>query len=137
MKVIYPIIITEDKEDTVPFFVEIPALNGYTQGHTFAEAIEMARDYIGLNIMDRMDSKEEIPASIYTLPKVTEGTTTLVDVDIDAYKRKHDHAAIKKTLTIPRYLNEAGNEYGVNFSEILAEGIEKKVKSLKETIKNK
>lgn len=137
MKVIYPIIITEDKKDKVPFFVEIPVLNGYTQGHTFAEAIEMARDYIGLNIIDRIDSKEDIPESIYTLPKVMEGTTTLVDIDIDAYKRKHDHAAIKKTLTIPRYLNEAGNEYGVNFSEILTKGIEKKVKSLKKAVESK
>ena len=44
---IYPIYITVDLAEEYPYFVEIPDVNGYTQGKDLAEAITMARDYIG------------------------------------------------------------------------------------------
>ena len=41
---IYPIYITVDLAEEYPYFVEIPDVNGYTQGKDLADAITMARD---------------------------------------------------------------------------------------------
>ncbi|NVY96932.1 type II toxin-antitoxin system HicB family antitoxin [Lactobacillus sp. DCY120] len=123
MNVVYPIIITKDSQDKVPYFVQIPDLNGFTQGTSIANAMEMARDYIGLTILDREDNHESIPESNTALPHIDEGTATLIDVNIDTYRRKHDQKAIKKTLTIPNYLNELGKEQNINFSQVLTDGL--------------
>ena len=68
-----------------------------TQGKTIDDSIEMARDYIGLKVMDLQDYNEPIPTSNYSLPQAKESDiVTLVDVDIDSYRRKHDTKLVKK-----------------------------------------
>ena len=58
---IYPIYITVDLAEEYPYFVEIPDVNGYTQGKDLAEAITMARDYIGFAVIDKMEQNEPLP----------------------------------------------------------------------------
>jgi len=128
MKVVYPIIITKTSDKNIPYFVNIPDIEGMTQGKTIADAIQMARDYIGLNVMDRQDNHESIPESNYQqLTPRNDSVTTLVDVDIDIYRRKNDLRTIKKTLTIPNYLNELGKESNINFSELLTSALKEKL----------
>lgn len=131
-KVVYPIIITKDDNDpAVPYLVQIPALDGYTQGTSIANAIDMARDYIGLAVMDMEDSDVAIPNSSYDLPTASkDDVVTLVDVDVTAYRRQHDNKVVKKTLTIPNYLNELGKENNVNFSELLTNSLKEKLNVL-------
>ncbi|KRL07993.1 type II toxin-antitoxin system HicB family antitoxin [Liquorilactobacillus hordei] len=126
---IYPVIITKNDNDTVPYFVEIPALDGYTQGTDIPDAITNARDYIGLVLMDKLDSKEPLPRSIFKTPKIKDAIVNLIDVDVDKYKKEHDMKKVKKTVMIPNYLNEKGNEAGLNFSELLTKAVEKAVKA--------
>lgn len=46
--VVYPIIIKFCPDDTnYPYLVEIPAINGFTQGKSISDSIKMAEDYIG------------------------------------------------------------------------------------------
>ena len=128
MKVIYPIVITKPDDSTTPYFVSIPDIDGLTQGTTIDDSIEMARDFIGLKVMDLQDSNKLVPASNYTIPKSNKNdVVTLVDVDIDSYRKKHDTKLIKKTLTIPNYLNVLGKEKGVNFSEVLTDALKSKL----------
>ena len=128
MKVIYPIVITKTDDSTTPYFVSIPDIDGLTQGTTIDDSIEMARDFIGLKVMDLQDSNKLVPASNYTIPKSNKNdVVTLVDVDIDSYRKKHDTKLIKKTLTIPNYLNVLGKEKGVNFSEVLTDALKSKL----------
>ena len=131
-KVVYPIIITKDDNDSaVPYLVQIPALDGYTQGTSIANAIDMARDYIGLAVMDMEDSDAAIPNSSYDLPTASkDDVVTLVDVDVTAYRRQHDNKVVKKTLTIPNYLNELGKENNVNFAELLTNSLKEKLNVL-------
>jgi len=42
----------------------------------------------------------------------------MVDFDLDEYKRKHDNRAVKKTLTIPSWLNEQAMNLHINFSHV-------------------
>jgi len=130
--VVYPVIISYEPDGTdVPYVVEIPAFNGMTQGTSVADGIRMARDYIGLMAISMADDSEKLPESVTQLPKPDnpDAVVTLVDVNIDEYRRKNDNRVIKKTLTIPNYLNEAGVKAGINFSQLLAETLSAKLEA--------
>ena len=51
----------------------------------------------------------------------------LIEFDIDAYRRKHNSRAVKKTLTIPEWLNEEAMALGINFSQVLQEALLQKL----------
>ncbi len=133
-EVVYPVIIAQEKSD---YLVHIPDLDRYTEWKSFADAIHMARDLIGLVVMTMEDDGETIPgASDYagalsiTKEKADDddfqysaGVQTLVDVNIAEYRRKHDHRMVKKNCTIPRYLNEEAEKRGINFSRVLQEAL--------------
>lgn len=130
--VVYPIIISYEEDGTgVPYLVEIPAIDGMTQGRSVADSIQMARDFIGLKAITLQDDGEKLPETTLKLPVANskDDIVTLVDVNVDEYRRKNDNRAIKKTLTIPNYLNEAGIEAGINFSQILTETLKEKLKA--------
>lgn len=100
MKIIYPIIITKMDDKEVPYFISIPDINGMTQGKTIDDSIEMARDYIGLKVMDLQDSNEPIPTSNYSLPQAKESdVVTLIDVNIDSHRRKYNTKLVKNNYS--------------------------------------
>ena len=84
---VFPIIITKDEDGTdYPYFVEIPDIDGMTEGKSIADAIEMAKDYIGTTSLE-----EKLPKSNTKLPKARErAAITLVTVNVSEYKRKID-----------------------------------------------
>ena len=101
---VFLIIITKDDNSDYPYFVEIPDIDGMTEGKSIADAMEMAKDYIGTYSLE-----DKLPESNTKLPQAKDGATvTLVTVNVSEYKRKHDNKVIKKTITIPNYLNELG-----------------------------
>lgn len=114
---VFPIIITKDKRSNeYPYFVEIPDIDGMTEGKSVADAMEMAKDYIGTFSLENK------------LPKVGEGAiVTLVTVNVSEYKRKNDNRVVKKTISIPNYLNELGKENKINFSEVMTAALKKKL----------
>lgn len=117
--VVFPIVITETDDPKVKYSVYVPDLDRNTQGKDIADAIEMGKDLIGT-----MSLVEDLPDSNTTLPKTKENEiATLVTVNISKYKRKNDNKVIKKTVTIPNYLNELGQEQKVNFSELLTSAL--------------
>ena len=119
MKKAYPIILTQGKDFIVVF---VPDFNINTQGKDVPEAIEMARDAIGLMGIDMQDDGESLPeASNITDVQAnsTKAIVTLVDVDFSEYRRKNDMRTVKKNCTIPSWLNFEAEKAGVNFSAIL------------------
>ncbi len=117
MKNAYPVIMTQGKEYIV---VYIPDFNINTQGKDYAEAIEMARDAIGLMGIDMEDEKEALPKpSAISEVKAADGIVTLVDVDFAEYRRQNDMRSVKKNCTIPSWLNAEAEKAGVNFSAVL------------------
>lgn len=119
MKCVYPIILSQGKEFIVVF---VPDFNINTQGRDFAEAIEMARDAIGLMGIDMQDDGEELPAasSLDAVRASAEGSVvTLVDVDFALYRRRNEMRAVRKNVTIPSWLNEEAERANINFSAVL------------------
>lgn len=125
---VYPIYITVDLDTEYAYFVEIPDFDGYTQGKDLAEAITMARDYIGFAGIDKLENNEPIslPDQV-TYSQNEDQLKTLVDINFKKYKSQYDNKVVKKTLTIPNYLNELGKENDINFSLTLTEALKEKL----------
>lgn len=51
----------------------------------------------------------------------------MVSVDVDAYAKEHFEKSVRKTLTIPAWLNTAALEMDINFSQVLQEALLSKV----------
>ena len=119
MKNAYPVVMTQGKEFIV---VYVPDFNINTQGTDYANAIEMARDAIGIMGIDMEDEKEALPKPSTIAAIKTENESdivTLVDVDFSEYRKKNDMRAVKKNCTIPSWLNFEAEKAGVNFSAVL------------------
>lgn len=128
MKNAYPIVMTQGKEFIV---VYIPDFNINTQGENIPDAIEMARDAIGIMGIDMMDDGETLPepSSLETVQSTVPsgGVVSLVDVDFGEYRRKNDMRAVKKNCTIPSWLNYEAERAGVNFSAVLQNALKKEL----------
>ena len=126
MKSAYPIIMTQGKEFIVVF---IPDFDINTQGKDVPDAIEMARDAIGLMGIDMQDDGETLPeaSNIADVQAPAGGIVSLVDVDFDEYRRKNDLRVVKKNCTIPSWLNYEAERAGVNFSAILQAGLKREL----------
>ena len=110
MKNSYPIILTPDAGGYV---VEIPDFAIGTQGDSIPEAMEMARDAIGLMGIDMEDDGKSLPIPS-TLESVSKGPgdiVTLVDVDFTEYRRQNDIRLHRPALqsTWPLSLNKRGH----------------------------
>jgi len=120
MKKAYPIVMTQGKEFIVVF---VPDFNINTQGKDVPEAIEMARDAIGLIGVDMQDDGEMLPeaSSIGIAQKGASDNAivSLVDVDFEEYRKKNDMRVVKKNCTIPSWLNFEAERAGINFSAVL------------------
>ncbi len=117
MKAVYPIVLTKGESHVV---VYIPDFNINTQGKDVAEAIEMARDAIGLVGIDMQDDHEKIPEPTdISAVNAQGGIATLVDVDFDEYRRKNEVRAVKKNCTLPGWLCYEAEKANINFSQVL------------------
>ena len=126
MKIAYPVVISKGERY---FIVSIPDCNIDTQGKNLVEAIEMARDAISIWCVGEQDEGRKLPASS-EITEVSHGLSdivTLVDVDLDAYRRVIDNRAVRKNLTIPSWLNVKAEKAGVNFSLTLQEALKERL----------
>ena len=128
-KFVYPVILNYEKDSSgYDYFVTIPDFDGYTQGKNIADAIDMARDYIGNMLMEYEKEGKEFPTSNSIKYELKENDTeTLVDIDFNRFKAQSKNIVVKKTLSIPKYLNELGTNAGINFSQTLTEALKEKL----------
>lgn len=104
------------------YCITFPDLSGcITEGNTLKEAIYMVKDALELYIYNLEDGNEDIPVpSSPENVKVSDGSFV---VPIEAYmpliREEMANKAIKKTLTIPYWLNKLAEDKKVNFSQTL------------------
>lgn len=125
MKLIYPAIFYKT-DDKVPYFVEIPDFDKATQGETLENAIEMAREIICIEAIELQRSGKKLPASsdIESLKTdMDSAIITLVDADVDGYKRRMENRCMRKNCTVPIWLNDEAEKAGLNFSSALQLGL--------------
>jgi len=106
----------------------LPDLPGcITCGKDLADAIEMAEDAIAMWLCDAEDNKENIPAPSKELTVDNPKFINLVVADTEKYRRQNDNRAVKKTLTIPNWLNSKAEKAGINFSQTLQTALKRQL----------
>lgn len=127
------------KED-IGYSVVFPDLNYLaTSGENFEDAFTMAIDCLAGYLFWLQKDKEIAPAAsalenintaeiakeLDTDPK--EIFVNLVTVDVSEYAKTHFEKSVKKTLTIPTWLNDAAIDKGINFSQVLQEALKERL----------
>ena len=113
------------KEDGGGFWVSFPDIpECLTQGTDMSQAYEMAVDALGLALEDRMkENNVPVPTSIDFLVIAENSYPVIIEFDLLEYKKKHSTRAVKKTLTIPEWLNDEAIKKNINFSAVLQEAL--------------
>jgi len=136
MKQVYPTFIVNTNDGSEhPFLVCVPDMEIFTEGDTFADAIEMARDAIGLAGISMEDHKEQLPVpsdqntAIVKVKHDTEdidfskGILTYVDIDFSEYRKKIDTKTVRRNVALPSWLNYEAEHAGINVSRVLQEAL--------------
>lgn len=113
------------------FYVTFPDLpECMTQGDDMNEAYEMAVDALGLAITSREESNEMIPRASDPSELVIDKESFIMVVEFDmlAYKKRTSGRAVKKTLSIPEWLNDAAMDADINFSQVLQDALKRQLK---------
>jgi predicted RNase H-like HicB family nuclease len=127
-KLFYPALFHEAEEGG--FWVTFPDIpECMTQGDDMQQAYEMAVEALGLSLSGMEDEKAELPTASRPQDIQTEVGSFLVVIEFDMaeYRRKHCSRAIKKTLSIPEWLNDVAIKQNINFSQVLQEALMEKV----------
>ena len=126
MKYVYPAIISAEEGK---FLVSVPDLLGlHTFGNDMADALYMVQDAIEMWLWVAENKYEVIPQAS-SLKKITEmckspdEVVSLVAADTDEYRRQNDTRSVKKTLSIPSWLNHKAEIANAPFSQILQQGL--------------
>ena len=123
MKYVYPVILYPDDGSVS---ITVPDLPGcHTFGNDTADALLMAKDAIEMWLWDAENKNETIPAAseLNEIELTENQQVTLVAADTDEWRRAYDTKAVKKTLSIPSWLNTRAEKANAPFSQILQEGL--------------
>jgi predicted RNase H-like HicB family nuclease len=126
LKLVYPACFYPCEEGG--YTVTFPDLPGcVTEGDTLSEAVDMAIDAASGWLLEYVEDNKQLPNSSNikdVVPNEYEnGFVSLISVDLDEYSKKYANKAVKKTLTIPAWLNTIAEEKNVNFSQILQDAL--------------
>lgn len=124
---IYPAIFTYCNDDTEYYLVDfIDLTHCTTYGKTLQEAFSMAQDAMGLFL----DTSEKMPTPTTNTSNIKlekNQFISFVTIDMDEYRKKYNNKSVKKTLTIPMWLNTLAEKNNINFSQILQEALKEKL----------
>lgn len=107
------------------YSVRFPQLDGcFTEGDSFDEAVNMAQEALSLHLYGMEQEGMLIPDVTLDAVEVAEGDKAVfVSVWMPPFRNEMQNKAVKKTVTIPAWMNEAGEAAGVNFSLLLQTAI--------------
>jgi len=112
----YPAIFTFENNQ---YWVEFIDLIGcFSSGNSLPEAMEKSKEAMGFFLEDL----EEFPGCTTDIKKIKLEDNQLisfVSIDLEEHKRKYTNKSVKKTLSIPAWLNTLAEKENVNFSQIL------------------
>lgn len=127
-KYTYPAVFEEEKSGG--YSIYFPDLDGcFSQGDDISDGMYMAEDALALMLYHMEASKQDIPAPS-TIDSVKHGSNsfvTYVMCDTLEYQKRNNKRAVKKTLSIPEWMNEAAIAANLNFSQLLQDAIKEKL----------
>ena len=120
---VYPAVFSPEGSLYNVTFPDFP--DAVTCGDDLADAMYMAKDLLSDILSEMEENKQAVPAasSVAELSAPAGCAVSLVLADTDEWRRAHSNKAVKKTLTIPQWLNTAAEARGVNFSQVLQDAL--------------
>lgn len=128
VKYVYPAVFTPEEDGK--FSINFPDIDGcYTCGDDLSDGMEMAQDALALMLTYLEDKKRDIPAAspINTIIMNGGEFATYISCDTVVYRRLMNKAAVKKTLSIPSWLNDSAVAAGLNFSQVLQDALKERL----------
>ncbi len=135
MSMLYYPAVFHVSEDVGGYWVEFPDLPGcFSQGENIEDTMEHSKEALGLFL----DTSDDIYERTFTQPSSIQEVmkqfpneiVVLVEYDNIKYARLYKNKAIKKTLSIPEWLNDEAIKEGLNFSQVLQEALISKLHSV-------
>ena len=112
----YPAIFTLENNQ---YWVEFIDLKGcFSSGSSIQEAMKKSKEALGLFLEDLKDFPE-CTTDIKKIKLNDNQIISFVSIDLEEHKRKYANKSVKKTLSIPAWLNTLAEKENVNFSQIL------------------
>lgn len=124
---IYPAIFTYDDDG---ISVEFPDLPGcLTCGENDEDALYMAKDALRGHLLVAEDFGDDIPepSKLNDIRLEENQRVILIEICLAAYRKAYQNRAVKKTLTIPAWLNELAEKENINFSFTLQQAIKEQL----------
>lgn len=125
---VYPAIFTP--EEGGGYSVDFQDLEScYTCGDSLPDALKMAEDVLALTLYEYERDQKAIPKpSSWDSIQTKKGEfVNYIAADTLAYQRKFNSKAVKKTLTIPEWLNDLAVSEKINFSQTLQDALASKL----------
>lgn len=125
MKYLYYAIFHQN--DQGQYEVNFPDLDPYvaTFGKDMSDALMQAKDALAGYLLTQEDYHEEIPKSSNPENIKYEKKDLLIPIEVNTAieRQKEENKFVKKTLTIPSYLNNLAKEKKINFSSLLTSAL--------------
>ena len=124
---IYPAVFDYADDGISVFFPDLPGC--LTCGKTDEEASKMAEEALGLHICGMEEDNDDIPEPSKGNEITLEPNQRIFLVRVWMPKARNEvkPVYVKKTLTIPSFLNKAAQEARINFSNLLQEALREKL----------
>jgi predicted RNase H-like HicB family nuclease len=125
MKIMYPALFHEENNS---YWVEFPDLEGCNSfGDTKEEAFENAVEALEGYTLTLLEEEQHLPApsDLRSIKADKSSFSSYVSADLTPYLK--NSKAVKKTLTIPSWLNTAAEKDGINFSAVLQDALMQKL----------
>lgn len=124
---VFPAIFTYDKDG---ISIEFPDLPGCLScADTTDEAIKMAKEALALHIYGMEEDNDQIPKDtpINNIVLLKNQIPSLIEVYMPLYRTAIENQSVKKTLTIPQWLNKIAEQNNINFSQVLQSAIKEQL----------
>ena len=115
----FPACVSKDNAHYCVRFQDLPGCVAI--GDSLDDALKLGKESLSLHLWGMEQDGEDIPAptSMQDVHLEDGETLCLLDVNMFKIRAKMDNHSIKKTLTIPWYLNTLAEERKINFSQLL------------------
>jgi len=116
---IYPAIFDYAEDGISVSFPDLPGC--FSCADSDEEAVSMAKEALGLHLYSMEEDKDEIPGPtpINKIKLEPKQVVVLVEVFMPTMRQAIENYSVKKTLSIPQWLNKLAIENNINFSQVL------------------
>ncbi|WP_445430042.1 type II toxin-antitoxin system HicB family antitoxin [Bacillus atrophaeus] len=121
-KYLFPAIFDAGEDGRDGYTITFPDLPGcISEGDNVEDAMSMAKDALEGFLYGMEEDGEDIPSpsAPNDIKVPATGFVVMISAWTDIVRDEIENKAVKKTLTVPKWLAEAAEKEGVNFSQLL------------------